>query len=86
MKTTLLSFIGCLALLVSSFAFAYSSYYEVQDASIGSPTGCGGYACVGDCCPYGSNCECTDPFCHSTDRSCIGACTCCEAFGNVGAR
>lgn len=46
---------------------------------------CGGGDCS-PCNPYVNACQCTDPYCYSYDRTCISQGTCCEAFGNIGAR
>lgn len=59
--------------------FAMYGTYEAIDAY--NPT-----LCHGPYCPYATNCDCTDPYCKSMDRSCLSKCDCCAAFGNVGAR
>ncbi|MBX3708654.1 MAG: hypothetical protein KIT56_05555 [Gammaproteobacteria bacterium] len=76
MRITLSTFIGCLAILMNGYTFAWSE------------GGCGGGSCgTAYCSPYESNCQCTDPGCnHPQDTNCISRGYCCEAFGNIGAR
>ncbi len=47
--------------------------------------GCGDcIGCQPVCCPYGTECECTDRGWRT--NTCISPCEYCEAFGNVGGR
>lgn len=53
-------------------------------------SGCG-YSAYNQSCgadsEFDNKCQCTDPACYrSYDRDCSSMTTCCEAFGNVGAR
>jgi len=69
-------------LLISMAAFAWGD------------SGCGSGSCGdnprmddGGCrASVCSECQCTDYVCIRNTNSCIDKATCCEAFGNVGAR
>jgi len=79
MRMTLLTIIGCAAILMSGSIFAWSD----NDSSSCSGGNCGASYCN----PYESDCQCTDPTCNNpADSNCISRGYCCEAFGNIGAR
>lgn len=75
MKATILTFLGCVAILMSGYSLGWSS-------------GCDQGNCGSNFCnPYETECQCTDPACNRPwDSDCISRAECCEAFGNMGAR
>lgn len=89
MKVTFLIVIGCLSLFLSAYSFAGCSNGNCGVS--GYARSCGSGGCQQSACGGGSEfdttCECTDPSCYRTyDRTCLSKSSCCEAFGNVGAR
>ena len=72
MKKVFLSFIGCLALIITGHlwgACSQSRYY-CQNQSQPTPEYC-------------SSCNCADPACMATN-DCMSRSECCRAFGNIG--
>ena len=95
MKTTLAILIGSAAILASSYVFAACGSSSCGDSSYGSSScgsyggGCGSsddYSNYSSCSGY-SSCQCADLSCNDRiDGECMSGSTCCEAFGNIGAR
>lgn len=86
MKMVALTVIGYLTVLMSGSSFAGCSTCTNYQSSneVGS---CGYISCrSGSGCPTANDCDCTDPYCTSVDNTCLTCSSCCDAFGNIGAR
>ena len=86
MKVSLMILLGCLGILLSSYTFAgCGGSCGDNGGSCGGNGGCQTSSSGGG--GYGDmTCSCADPACGPRAyNDCLDSCSCCEAFGNIGA-
>lgn len=101
MKNIIFLVAASLVILIGGQSLAYAGGCGGGSCDRGYTTNYRDDTCGRDCCSSGCNscgdcdscdnnisdCQCTDPSCGWTwEKNCMSQSTCCEAFGNIGAR